>query len=516
MSGYFDRLEAQLADLHEQGRHLPRFGRRSSRVANGIAATLSVAVAVAIAVFAIVVVRHAPSQSAMPLNDLSAIRASVQSVKAGAPQTLLVILSDHRAGTPYKPSNTDAIMLVRLDDNSSTINVLSIPADLRVQLPDGPGKLNAAYAQGGPNLLIRTLKTQVFPALVVNHILDVDSGGFEDLVNTIGCVYSDVDHRYFNSTAQTEDSSIDLQPGYQKLCGSQALDFVRYRHADPDSVRDARTEGFLSWAKNQLSPAQLLSGERMLLRVFGAHVQTDHALHTTSGLLDLFDLAVNNSRDPIHGIPFPAIFGPPSCTSQGGCVLTASHRAEAAAYQALITPTSSASIPRRTAASITNAGLIADPAGGQAQASALGHAGMPAYYPNLIPAGSTYCSTNSRDCEASQQPASEYAAAYPRAYEIQADGHDYPAYRITIAVNPALDEYAGVQGTTWQHPPILNNPTRSQTVSGKQLLEYYDRGHLVLVAFKTRTAVYWISNTLTDSVGNHQLIAMAASMRPAG
>lgn len=194
----------------------------------------------------------------------------------------------------------------------------------------------------------------------------------------------------------------------------------------PDSVRDARIEDFLSWAKNQLSPAQLLSEEHTLLRAFGAQVQTDHGLHTTSGLLDLFDLAVNNSRDPIHGIPLPAIIFRP-CTGNPlePCYVTANHHAEAAAYQALITPTSSSSTASPTAASITDAGLIADPAGGQAQASALGHAGLPVYYPNLIQAASTYCSTNTVDCDASQQAASEYAGAYPRAYGIEADGHDY-------------------------------------------------------------------------------------------
>jgi LCP family protein required for cell wall assembly len=518
MSDYFDRLEAQLADLHEQGKHIPRFRRRPTRIANGVAVTLSVAAAVAIAVFAIVVIRHAPSESATGLNgSLSAISASVQSAKPGAPETLLVILSDQRAGRPYSASNADAIMLVRLDDNSSTINVLSIPRDLRVQLPDGAGKLNAAYSLGGPNLLIRTLKTQVFPALVVNHVLDVTFGGFEDLVNTIGCVYTDVDHRYFNNSAQPEDPSIDLQPGYQKLCGSQALDFARYRHADSDIVREARLENFMRWAQNQISPGQLLSEEHSLLQAFAAHVQTDRGLHTTNGLLDLFDLAVNTVRDPIHGIPFPAISGPSACTSQSGCLLTASHRAEATTYQALITPTSSASIPGPPASSITDAGLIADPTGGRAQASALGHAGLPVYFPTLIQAGSAYCSTNTTECQDSQQPASEYAGAYPRAYQIQApDGHDYAAYRITFAINPALDQYAGVEGTTWQNPPILRNPTRSQTIDDEKLLEYYDRGHLELVAFKTRTAVYWISNTLTDSVPNRQLIAMAASMRTAG
>jgi hypothetical protein len=113
--------------------------------------------------------------------------------------------------------------------------------------------------------------------------------------------------------------------------------------------------------------------------------------------------------------------------------------------------------------------------------------------------------------------ASEYAGAYPRAYEIEAgDGHNYPAYRITLAIKPALDQYAGIQGTSRQNPPILRQPTRTQTVNGRKLLEYYDRQRLSLIAFKTPTAVYWISNTLTDSIGNHQLIAMAASMRPVG
>jgi LCP family protein required for cell wall assembly len=268
----------------------------------------------------------------------------------------LVILSDHRAGSPNTAAN--AIMLVRLDDNSSTVNVLSVPQDLRVHLPDGPAKLNAAYAQGGPNLLIRTLKTQVFPGLVVNHILDVDAGGFEDLVNTIGCVYTDVDHRYFNNNAQTE--SIDLQPGYQKLCGSQALEFVRFRDADSDSVRDARIEGFLSWAKDQLSPSQLLSGEASLLREFGAHVQTDHALHTPSGLLDLFDLAINSSAQQTYEVPFPGVFGACTGKPQTACHITATRQAEASTYRLLITPTAIPSTSRPAAASITDAGLVAD------------------------------------------------------------------------------------------------------------------------------------------------------------
>ena len=73
------------------------------------------------------------------------------------------------------------------------------------------------------------------------------------MVNAIGCVYTDVDHRYYNNTALTDYSSIDIQPGYQKLCGSDALSFVRFRHTDTDIVRNARQQDFIRWAKSQFS-----------------------------------------------------------------------------------------------------------------------------------------------------------------------------------------------------------------------------------------------------------------------
>ena len=50
---------------------------------------------------------------------------------------MLLIGSDHRAGEPFRDANTDTMMLVRIDPNSSTINVLSVPRDLKVEIPEG-------------------------------------------------------------------------------------------------------------------------------------------------------------------------------------------------------------------------------------------------------------------------------------------------------------------------------------------------------------------------------------------
>jgi anionic cell wall polymer biosynthesis LytR-Cps2A-Psr (LCP) family protein len=105
-------------------------------------------------------------QFAADLSASPAIKhAQVTIADPGNPQTILIIGSDHRAGSPFTAANTDTMMLVRLDPNSSSINVLSIPRDLKVEVPQGGGtaKINSAYSLGGPNLLIRVLKQQVFP-----------------------------------------------------------------------------------------------------------------------------------------------------------------------------------------------------------------------------------------------------------------------------------------------------------------------------------------------------------------
>ncbi len=98
---------------------------------------------------------------------------------AGAPQTILIIGSDHRAHESFRMSHTDTMLLVRLNANSSTINLMSIPRDLQVDIPGfGIDKINAAYSDGGYGLLIKTIKQNVFPHLRINHIIDTNFSGF--------------------------------------------------------------------------------------------------------------------------------------------------------------------------------------------------------------------------------------------------------------------------------------------------------------------------------------------------
>ena len=79
-------------------------------------------------------------------------------------------------------------------------------------------------------------------------------------MNAIGCVYVDVDRRYFhqnvqNGTSADDYAEINLQPGYQALCGFDALSFARYRHTDNDIVRAARQQAFLREARAKVPPS---------------------------------------------------------------------------------------------------------------------------------------------------------------------------------------------------------------------------------------------------------------------
>ncbi len=459
----------------------------------------------------------------------------------GAPQTILIIGSDHRAGEPWSAANTDTMLLVRLNAASSTINLMSIPRDLQVQIPGfGTAKLNSAYSDGGPSLLIKTIRQNVFPNMKVNHLVDVNFAGFSDLVDAIGCVYSDVDARYFNQSQPAPSldnySSIDIQPGYQKLCGDDqadtgALAFVRFRHTDSDLVRNARQQDFIRWAKDQYGLSNLITNRDRLLQIFGDHAQTDPGLHTTDGLLNLFNLVLNADGTTIKQIKFPAQFLPCNTSAAPGTpavpcyVIPTSPQAEQRAFAAFMRRTpasadksSSAPAPKgaKPAPNTATGGLISDIADGRGQAARLTRVKMPIYFPRLIKPGagsSTYCSSVTGNCDDPSEAASAYATSYPRGYLIR-DQHGVPhaAYRMTLALNQPLGEYYGVQGTTWLNPPLLAKPSGFKTVDGKRLELFAGGGKLTTVAWRTPQAVYWISNTLTTDLSNQQMVAIAASL----
>jgi LCP family protein required for cell wall assembly len=175
----------------------------------------------------------------------------------GQPAVALVIGYDHRlADGKGAPSRSDTLMLLRADPRTDSISLLSFPRDMRVEIRC-PGRLaytdriNAAYANCGPQGSLETVKA--LTGIPINYLITVNFRGFRQIVDRLGGAWIDVDRRYFNDRGGPFGyAKINLQPGYQKLNGRRALDYVRYRHTDSDLYRVARQQQFVKAFRAQV------------------------------------------------------------------------------------------------------------------------------------------------------------------------------------------------------------------------------------------------------------------------
>lgn len=101
------------------------------------------------------------------------------------PTTTLVIGTDGgRAPGREGANRSDSLMLVRTDPSKHRIAYLSIPRDLRVEIPGyGTAKINAANQYGGPALTIETVRA--LTGLEIDHVVVVDFDAFRDLIDAL-------------------------------------------------------------------------------------------------------------------------------------------------------------------------------------------------------------------------------------------------------------------------------------------------------------------------------------------
>jgi LCP family protein required for cell wall assembly len=451
-----------------------------------------------------------------------------------APQTILILGSDRRWSDVKKhnpslsqsnPARSDTILLVRMDPHQQATAVLSIPRDLKVLIPGhGIDKINAAYSLGGPGLTAATIK-QIFGGnFSINHIINVNFRGFRQVVDAVGCVYTDVDRRYYHSNLGLpigqRYAEINLQPGYQQLCGQRALDYARFRHADTDIVRSARQQDFLRSAKDQLSTSALINERDKLIRILKANTQTDESLRSVGEVIKLAKLAIYSSSHPVTQIEFPATFtGDP----QTGEFVEASPatlmRLRTQFFHASppITKKSRSGTSRKAKqasndnARIANARLVSARKLGVGVVGATVRAhrlGIPLYFPSKLTPFGRYASVIND---------SSVVAPSPRVYTIRdRAGRLHQAYRLVILESLDEGSYYGVEGTDWMTPPLLAHPTSTATIGGRKLLLFKSGSRLRFVAWKRKDAVYWVSNSLQLSLTNAQMLGIAGSLTHIG
>jgi LCP family protein required for cell wall assembly len=578
--------------------------------------------------------------------SVSAVRAHSVEVKraqgsldevpsASAPATALVIGYDHRAGVESSdPSLSDTLMLIRADPQNKTISMLSFPRDLEVPIYCGHSKtdvegyvvasrdrINSAYSRCGPQGTILTIKH--LTNLPINYLITVNFHGFKEVVNKLGGVWMDIDRRYYNKNIagyeSTNYANINLQPGYQRLDGQEALDFVRFRHTDSDLVRNARQQEFVRSFKEQVSsnfsPLKIpslvgaitknievgegggrpLSGDQVLsYALFGFRLPHGHLFQdeiqnvqcditctvSTTDLQNAIQQFTSPDVDSSKNANAAALGKkvkpktlPPSSVSvtvlngngQPGAAANASYLLAQRGYQTMIPPNNLvADAPSKA----FHSKVYYDPTQTQAKAAAQALAQLlepadvavlpaspelRALDPGsmlLVVLGTTFDGTVGTPVvhkvpvhqtpsvrsdtyyghqlldplrtkvpfpletptvlEKSSVPDTQPGDVPSRLYTIA--GH-HKAIRLVFRTG-LIGQYWGIEETDWNTAPALNDKSFRHVLGGRDFDLYYNGSHLQMVVLRADGATYWVINTLSDSLSNETMLAIAKGLKP--
>jgi LCP family protein required for cell wall assembly len=450
----------------------------------------------------------------------------------GGPQTYLVLGSDRRAKSKDSldrtdPPHSDTILLVRFDPNQGQTSVMSIPRDLLVNIKSRSGayypqeKINAAYTygaklggvKGSMVLAAETIKKEVFPGLVINGIVDVNFSGFIKVVDNLGCVYVNVDHRYLHINGEGGElySEINLQPGYQKLCYNNALSYVRYRHGDSDFVRVARQQDFLRALREQISPTNVLGQADRVAKTVGKAIVTAGFSTSGSQVIELAKLIGFSQGKPLRQVKFRA--ASTNFALKGGSYVTSTPAMERATLSDFLNGNQKVAKPKPSvphssghghdhshahrSATPTAASLGLAPSGSPGEAElAKGTITLPlkVLYPSVQTASSV------------EQPA--------RAYYLRDQGNRLRHAYVAVWQANALGGYYDFEGTDWPHPPIIAHPNEQRKINHVTYMIFTDGSHIHTIAWRQDKMLYWLTNTLLEDLSNDQMLAIARSAKP--
>ncbi|MFF4362592.1 LCP family protein [Streptomyces sp. NPDC001604] len=234
--------------------------------------------------------------------DLSTV---IDRPASGDGTNYLIVGSDSRAGLSSEQKKqlhtgsaegkrTDSMMILHVGDSGDTL--ISLPRDSNVTIPSYKGstsgktypatgrqtKLNAAYAEDGPTLLVRTVEANM--GLHIDHYVEIGFAGFANIVDAVGGVTINIDKGF-----KDKYSGADFKSGEQTLNGEQALAFVRTRHAfaTSDLQRTKNQQKFLSALAHQVATPSTVLNPFKLYPTLGAGLDS----LTVDKDMSLWDLA---------------------------------------------------------------------------------------------------------------------------------------------------------------------------------------------------------------------------------
>ena len=343
----------------------------------------------------------------------------------------------------------------------------------------------------------------------INQYLEIDLKAFEDITNSLGGVYVDVDRRYSNDNPTRE--IIKISPGYQLLNGHEALEFVCFRHdLNMDFGRMARQQRFLRDLRQQA-----MSWNNLMLRLPGltsALFSNAETALSSNEVLRLAYWSVNLSGDHIKQV---VMIG--DTTTAGGQSVVVVSKDMLSTYLSdfLTGPTPGAGQSSPSQSSVS----------GRSPASTVGTSDNSAVTSiQTIPDASEWKALSTMVPYALEGPGYipegfKYSDRMPQnggVYDIVPGDDSKPALRTIYRYEPGgvkSDLYRGITETTWTSAAAASKG-QEVTRNGVMYTIVGSGVNVDHIWWKTGGVLYFVSNTLTYTVDKADLLKMAESMIP--
>lgn len=428
---------------------------------------------------------------------------------------ILVLGCDKRPQEEGVESRSDTIILVHADPDEDFLSVLSLPRDLRVEVPGhGTQKLNAAYTYGGWELAAETVEK--LTNVDITEFVEVDFQAFRDIVDALGGVYIDVDRRYYNDNPEYE--LIKLAPGYQLLDGEKALDYVRFRHdLNYDFGRMRRQQRFLTALREQAMGWNLVLDLPGIVDALFSHLATSLSANDMLKLaywavrLDgshIRQVSVVGDIQTIDGVSY--VIPPEGAVEEAVVKMMTPPHLDTSAERTTSTRVSSEQTGTSTVETSLNdfdtSQFVTDP-------EAVPNSRLWRLYaqaapfavraPGYLPEGYGYVDRNPVD---------------PGTYAIKVGDRTEKAikvvYRLTRNGEPT-DQYMGIMETTWLDAPAASKG-KEVTYGGVKYTIVGTSQAIDHVWWIQDNVLYWVSNTLSYYLSAQELLKVAVSMIPVG
>jgi LCP family protein required for cell wall assembly len=212
--------------------------------------------------------------------------------------TFLLIGTDARSVSD--PGNTDSIIVVSVDPDTQIVAMMSIPRDSEVL---GHTKINSVMAMRGPEGLVDVASK--ITGVKIDGYMITNFNGFKEVIDTLGGIDVYVEKRMYYETGDKEDGIIDLKKGWQRMDGSKALQYARFRNdAYADITRTSRQQKIImAVIREALRPANIAKPQ--LIPQFYKSVKTDLKL---SELQKLYRMLKNFKGENTVSTTIPGYF----------------------------------------------------------------------------------------------------------------------------------------------------------------------------------------------------------------